>query len=100
METLLRKYLWAIDLAVIAICSIFSARALATILEAKLAAIAPTAKVAPRVLAATSQTVYTKQIEETLKRNIFCSTCPPILPDPAKADVGPAQDHDCRVARP
>ena len=37
METLLRKYLWAIDLAVIAICAIFSARATATAIETKLA---------------------------------------------------------------
>jgi general secretion pathway protein C len=92
METLLRKYLWAIDLAVVAICSVFSARALATILEAKLAAIAPTAKVGPRILAASSQTVYSKQVEEILKRNVFCSTCPPILPEAKGPDVGPPVD--------
>jgi general secretion pathway protein C len=79
METLLRKYLWAIDLAVIAICAIFSARATATAVESRLAAIAPPPKPAPRVAAPQSQTVYTKDFEEILKRNVFCSGCPPII---------------------
>ena len=34
METLLRKYLWAVDLAVIALCAVFGARATATAIEA------------------------------------------------------------------
>jgi general secretion pathway protein C len=79
METLLRKYLWAIDLAVVALCSIFFARATATEVESKLASAAPPAKPAPRLVAAASPTVYTKDNEEILKRNVFCSTCPPII---------------------
>ncbi|HVZ71942.1 MAG TPA: type II secretion system protein GspC [Polyangia bacterium] len=88
METLLRKYLWAIDLVVIAICAIFSARATATLIETKLARVAPPAKPAPRVAVAAQQTVYTKEYEEILKRNIFCSTCPPILPPPDTGNAG------------
>jgi len=79
METLLRKYLWAIDLAVIAICSIFSARATATLIEQAIASKVPPPKAAQRVVAARSETVYSKQIEDILNRNVFCSTCPPIL---------------------
>jgi general secretion pathway protein C len=79
METLLRKYLWAIDLAVIALCSIFLARASATAIESKLATAVPIAKPAARPMAPVSQTVYTKDNEEILKRNVFCSTCPPII---------------------
>ncbi|MDB4979550.1 MAG: gspC [Myxococcales bacterium] len=82
METLLRKYLWALDLLVIAVCAIFSARATATIIETKLASAAPPAKAAPRLIAAASPTVYSKDFEEILKRNIFCSTCPPIIKPP------------------
>ena len=88
METLLRKYLWVIDLAVIAICAVFSARAAATVFESKLSHVAPPAKAAPRVAAATAQTVYSKANEDILKRNVFCSTCPPILPPPV-TDTGP-----------
>ena len=36
METLLRKYLWAIDLLVIAICAVFSARATATLIQTRI----------------------------------------------------------------
>ena len=91
METLLRKYLWAIDLVVIAICAVFCARASATAIESSLASMAPLPKPAPRAFAAVSQqTVYTKDFEEILKRNVFCSTCPPILPPPPSAtDSGP-----------
>ena len=95
METLLRKYLWAIDLVVIAICAVFCARASATAVETSLASLAPPPKPAPRsYVTASQQTVYDKQFEEILKRNVFCSTCPPIIPPPptAGADViGPAQ---------
>ncbi len=80
METLLRRYLSAVDLVVIAICAIFGARATATAIEAAMATSVPMAK--PAVRAASTQPqgpVYSKQVEDILKRNIFCSTCPPIL---------------------
>ena len=41
METLLRKYLWAIDLLVIALCAVFSARATATLIESAPGAASP-----------------------------------------------------------
>ena len=81
METLLRKYLWAIDGLVVALCAIFLARATATAVERKMVSAGPPAKPAVRgPIASAAPSVYTKQVEEILKRNIFCSTCPPILP--------------------
>src|SRR5450432_2774242 len=65
MQTLLRKYLSVVDLAVITLCAIFAARAPST-------------------------QIYSKQVEEILNRNIFCSTCPPIL-KAAEATGGPPQ---------
>jgi general secretion pathway protein C len=101
METLLRKYLWAIDLAVIALCSIFSARATATLIQSRLSHLAPPAKSAPRVpVASNSNTVYSKQVEDILKRNIFCSTCPPILGGPPKADATPVDPPLQRTSLP
>jgi general secretion pathway protein C len=87
METLLRKYLWAVDLAVIALCSMFAARAFtATVVESSLMKLMPAAKHTPRAAAASaSGPVYSKQVEDILKRNIFCSTCPPILEQPTGA---------------
>ena len=80
METLLRKYLWAVDGLVVALCMIFLARATSTAIEKKLVVSGPPAKAAVRAVVATAAPIYTKQVEEILKRNIFCSTCPPILP--------------------
>jgi general secretion pathway protein C len=93
METLLRKYLWAIDLAVIAICAIFSARATATLIQTRIARITPPVRSVPRPLAvASTGTYYSKQVEDILKRNIFCSTCPPILAKPIDITTGPPTD--------
>ncbi len=90
METLLRRYLWAIDLAVIAICATFAGRAAATAIDSAMARIAPPAKRAARPpMASSSASVYSKEIEPILNRNIFCSTCPPILAKAKEDDIGP-----------
>ncbi|HVV48829.1 MAG TPA: type II secretion system protein GspC [Polyangia bacterium] len=90
METLLRKYLSVVDLAVIALCAIFGARATATAIESGFVGSIPVAKHAPKLpLPAASGPTYSKQVEEILKRNIFCSTCPPILGQ-TEAAAGPA----------
>ncbi len=92
METLLRKYLWAIDLAVIALCAMFGARATATIIESSLTrGLPPPAKRVMRPANLGNATVYSKQTDEILKRNMFCSTCPPILGGP-KGDTAPPPD--------
>lgn len=89
METLLRKYLWAIDLLVVAICAVFSARATATIIQTRITRITPPVRSAPRTTpAASTGTYYGKEVDEILKRNIFCSTCPPILEKPVAATDG------------
>jgi general secretion pathway protein C len=83
METLLRKYLSLVDLAVIALCAVFGARATATAIEAGFVSGIPSTKHASKPPpAASSTTVYSKQVEEILNRNIFCSGCPPILAKP------------------
>src|SRR5512142_310262 len=88
METLLRKYLWALDLVAIALCAVFGARATAGMIESRLVQTAASYPRRPVVRAATaSPVVYGKGVDDILKRNIFCSGCPPILPvadDPSK----------------
>jgi general secretion pathway protein C len=96
METLLRKYLAVVDLVVIAICAIFAARATATAIEAGMAGSLPTVKSGTHLPSPAAQApVYSKQVEDILKRNIFCSTCPPILGGPvvdnSKPEVPPLQ---------
>jgi general secretion pathway protein C len=90
METLLRKYLWAIDLLVIALSAVFAARATGVLIESALIRATPPLRHAARPPSAESApTIYAKQVEEILKRNIFCSTCPPILPEPETNEPKP-----------
>ena len=94
MEILLRKYLWAVDGLVVALCAIFMARAastgIATALEKKLVGTGPAPKAAIRPSTpAAPAAVYSKQVEEILRRNIFCSACPPILPVEGKGPGEP-----------
>jgi general secretion pathway protein C len=89
VETLLRKYLWAINGLVVALCAIFLARAGATAVERKLVTAGPAPKAIMRAPVAAAPSIYTKQVEEILKRNIFCSACPPILPVEGKGTNEP-----------
>jgi len=84
VETLLRKYLWALDLAVVALCATFLGNAASSAVESKVVAAIP----APPPLASKPRrpepttATSSKQPEGILKRNIFCSTCPPIIDEP------------------
>ena len=90
MELLLRKYLWAVDGLIVALCAVFLARASATAIGGKMVVGGGAAAPRPARIAAAAPAapVYTKQVEEILNRNIFCSTCPPILAKPV-TDTGP-----------
>ena len=81
METLLRKYLWTIDLAVLVVSAVFAARATGVMIETALGRATPTVPALHRPSTASAPTTYyNKDVEAILKRNIFCSTCPPIPP--------------------
>ena len=80
METLLRKYLWAVDLAVVALCATFLAMAASGAVESKLASTPMPARIAPaKPPKAESKPPFNKDPTAMLKRNMFCSTCPPIF---------------------
>jgi general secretion pathway protein C len=86
VETLLRKYLWAVDLVVVALCATFLGMAASGAVESKFASVPPPARPAvtkpPKVEA---KPAFDKDPKAILKRNIFCATCPPLL-DEAKPD--------------
>jgi general secretion pathway protein C len=95
METLIRKYLWAIDLLAIALSAVFVARATGVFVQSVMSRNTPAFTSSRRTTndATVPATYYGKQVEDILKRNVFCSTCPPILPEPEKAG-GPAPDPE------
>jgi general secretion pathway protein C len=89
VEALLRKYLWAIDLVIIALCAVFLARASASAVEASI--VVPPRRPGGQLTRSTGPVVYSKEIEDILKRNMFCSTCPPIIAVATAEDSGPKQ---------
>ncbi len=78
MDTLLRKHLWIVDLIGIGLCAIFLGRAAASMVESKYLLTMALPKPAPRVTPPETDIYYPKAIDDVIKRNIFCSTCPPI----------------------
>ncbi len=77
METLLRKYLWAIDCVAIAAVAIFAARATSVGITSRFLGFAPSPmRASPASASAESRTPGTSA-SEIARRNIFCSTCPP-----------------------
>ena len=87
METLLRKYLWAIDLVVVASCATFLGMAASGAVESKLAALPAPVRVAPpKPPKPESKPIFNKDPTAILKRNIFCSTCPPLIDDAQPVD--------------
>jgi len=102
METLLRKYLWAIDLAVIVVSAMFAARATGVMIETALGRATPTVPALHRPLSESAPTThYNKDVEAILKRNIFCSTCPPIIEEPTTDDPGvPVTPSPVRTSLP
>jgi hypothetical protein len=75
VEALLRKYLWAIDLGVIALCAVFLARAASSAVESSI--VVPPMQAAYHAPRAQPVVPISKDVLPILKRNVFCSTCPP-----------------------
>jgi general secretion pathway protein C len=82
MEALIRKHWWAVDLGMVGVCAVFLARASSSAVELEL--VVPSKRsVTPPASSKTSGS-YPKQGEQIVRRNLFCSTCPPIVPLPGE----------------
>lgn len=101
METLLRKYLWAVDLAVVALCATFLAFAAAGALDSKLAgSITPPRPVSVEPPKPESKPAFDKAPKAILKRNIFCSACPPILDEDAPKEAEEPSEVQVKTSLP
>jgi general secretion pathway protein C len=93
VETLLRKYLWALDLAVVALCSTFLGNAASSAVESKLVAVIPAPQPSNKPRKAEPTAANTgKQPIEIMRRNIFCSTCPSLIEEPGPDGGVPPPD--------
>ena len=82
MDTLLRKHLWIVDVIAIGLCAVFLGRAAASLIESKYLLTMAVPRPAPRMVRADTEVRFPKGIDDVIKRNVFCSTCPPILEKP------------------
>jgi general secretion pathway protein C len=79
METLLGKYLWAVDLVVVVLCAGITARATAMMVEtAMLDGYPPVGRAAEASVSHPGGPARSREIEEFPRRNLFCSNCPPL----------------------
>jgi general secretion pathway protein C len=100
VETLLRKYLWAVDLAVVALCATFLGMSASGAVESKLASMAVPPRIAPaKPPKPDSKPAFNKDPTALLKRNMFCSTCPPIFEE-AAIDTGLVVEQETKTALP
>ena len=81
---MLKKYLWVLNLIGIALCAIFVGRAAASVLVSTVLSGDGPPLVRREVAPVTTPTQRTKDIEFIMDRNIFCSTCAPIVLTPEK----------------
>lgn len=87
---MLKKYLWVFNLVGIALCAILVGRAAASVLVS--AVLSGDGPQMPRRESGTQVVTPPqrgKDIEAILERNIFCSTCAPLVLTPEKQDAGP-----------
>jgi general secretion pathway protein C len=79
--------MWGLDLAVIAFCAVFLARAASSAVESSI--VVPPQRAMYRPPRMQAPVVYNKDVEPILKRNVFCSTCPPIIDQPVEGAPQP-----------
>jgi general secretion pathway protein C len=101
VETLLRKYLWVVDLVVVALCSTFLGMAASGAVESKFASIpAPVRRPAARPSRTDSKPSFDKDPKPILRRNVFCSACPPLLDDESDAAEPEQTDQQTKTSLP
>jgi general secretion pathway protein C len=96
VELLLRKYLWALDGVVVCLCAGILGHAASGLVESRYVGATRRHRTPASFRAAPPKPTHGKRPDAILRRNIFCSACPPIRldgdPDEvAKEEEGPAE---------
>lgn len=101
VELLLTKYIWLLDAAVVAVCAAVLGSTASSLVAYRLGETAHLKPQAAQAPLPSPPQVRNKQPNAILRRNIFCSTCPPIrldgdpepvtLPDMAPLQPQPTQ---------
>jgi general secretion pathway protein C len=100
VDTLLRKHLWIVDLVAIGLCALFLGRAAASMVESKYLLTMAMPRPAPRMVHTETDVFFPKAIDDVIKRNVFCSTCPPIVAVEPTASVSTATPEPQKTSLP
>ena len=80
MEIVLRKYFWILNLATISLCAVFAAGAAGRLVESAISKMATRkVNIPPPPMDPSLATATTRDITKVLSRNVFCSTCKPLV---------------------
>jgi general secretion pathway protein C len=95
VESLLRKYLWALDVVVVCLCAAILGLASSSFVESRFVG-APRQHLAVAARVTPAEPPRSKRPDAILRRNIFCSACPPIRLDgdpvePVAEEEGPVE---------
>ena len=82
MEVLLRKYLFVLDLVVVALAALFLARATSSSIASAFLLQPPLVELGPAPRPRPPRSQYRKDTLPILERNIFCSDCPSLTAQP------------------
>jgi general secretion pathway protein C len=88
VETFLRKYLWMLDAAVVAACSALLALSAASLVKSRFSGLTVASRPGFRLRTSPYEPAHNKRPDAILRRNMFCSTCPPILDGEGAPDAG------------
>ena len=101
METLLRRYLWTVDLVAIASCAAILARAASVAIDLKTMGPPQPAPSLIREPAKPEEEPHpAKNPEAIVRRNIFCSSCPSLSTDGLANDSAAARSGEVRTTLP
>ena len=90
MDALLKRHFWVVNLAVVGLCAVFTGRGISHFVEGAYLA-EDSAKPSLRHVAAAPVKAHSKDTDEIIRRNLFCSAC---APEPVKAGGGGGEDKD------
>ena len=101
MEIALRKYFWILNLVTISLCAVFAAGAAGRLVESAISKMA-TRKVSipPPPMDPSLATATSRDITKVLSRNVFCSTCKPLVETKVTAPGGDTKDSETNSGAP
>ena len=101
MEIVLRKYFWILNLVTITLCAVFAAGAAGRLAESAISKMASKQVSIPMPpMDPTLATATQRDITKVLARNVFCSTCKPLVETKLQGAEPTADGEDAKPGAP